>query len=348
MSGRISQDKLNHYYSRILQEMALRTKGSFGRPTSVIVLLTNRCIARCIHCHSWKLPVDSPEMTTREWERVFDELRKWLGPVFVAITGGETLLRKDSIHLANYASKLGFWVKFLTNGYLMNPEVAEQLIRSGVKRIEISLDGSRAEIHDKVRGRDDFFSRVTEGLKALVEEKNRQKRDIKIWAKTTVMSLNLEDLPAIAKLAGTLELDGVEYQAVEPIYYSEQLNDPGWFENNPLWVTDLEKLSEMVQQLRRLKNQGYPIVNTDENLSLIEEYFYAPRRLTHKIQSHDYQKKYGQCRSWIGGLQIRPDGGLKMCHWMTPFANAKDGNLKQAWKNRDPCWKKPCHYISPG
>lgn len=345
MSWKISLDKLNHYYSRFLQEMAFRTKGAFGKPTSVIVVLTNRCIARCIHCHSWKLPIDSQEITTQEWERVFDELRTWLGRVFVAITGGETLLRNDSVQLAKYASKLGFWVKFLTNGYLMNPEVAEQLIQSGVKRVEISLDGSHPEIHDRVRGRDGFFLAVTEALKTLIEEKKRQKKDIKIWAKTTVMSLNLDDLLNIAKLVRELEIDGVEYQAVEPIYYSEQMNDPRWFENNPLWVTDLKKLSEVVQQLRGLKNQGYPIINSDENLNLIEEYFYAPQRLSHKIQSHDYRKKYGQCRSWIGGLQIMPDGGMKMCHWMKPFANARDGNLKRVWKNRDRCWKQVCPYI---
>jgi MoaA/NifB/PqqE/SkfB family radical SAM enzyme len=172
----LSIENLNYYYSRILQEMAFRTGGSFGKATSVIVLFTNRCNARCVHCYSWKLPSDSQEITTQEWERVFDELRTWLGPVFVAITGGETLLRKDSVQLAKYASKLGFWVKFLTNGYLMNPEVAEQLIQSGVKRVEISLDGSHPEIHDKVRGRDGFFPRVTEALKTLVEEKNLQKR----------------------------------------------------------------------------------------------------------------------------------------------------------------------------
>jgi hypothetical protein len=81
---------------------------------------------------------------------------------------------------------------------------------------------------------------------------------------------------------------------------------------------------------------------------MIENYFYAPQQLAYKVHSHDYDKKKQQCRSWMGGLQIMPDGGMKMCHWMDPFANAKNGNLKLAWKNRDRCWKKTCSYIGEG
>jgi hypothetical protein len=107
----------------------------------------------------------------------------------------------------------------------------------------------------------------------------------------------------------------------------------------------LDKLSEIVQQLRELKTQGDPIINTIENLNMIENYFCAPKKLAFKVHSHDYKKKTQHCRAWIGGLQIMPDGGMKMCHWMNPFANAKNGSLKLAWKNRDRCWGKSCPYI---
>lgn len=342
----ILPNKLNHYYSRFLQEMAFRTGGSFGKPTSVIVLFTNRCNARCVHCYSWELQSENTEMTTREWEKAFNELRRWLGPVFISITGGETLLRRDSIQLAKYAAQLGFWVEFLTNGYLMTPELADRLIQSGVKRIKVSLDGSKPDIHDKIRGRNGFFLRAVEALRMLAEERSRQKKDAKIWGKTTVMGLNMEDLPNIVPLARQLGIDGVEFQALEPVYYSEQLKDPKWYENNPLWITQRERLSEVIQKLRELKTQGRPIINTVENLNMIENYFYDPEQLAYKVHSHDYHKKDQQCRSWIGGLQIMPDGGMKMCHWMSQFAFAKNGNLKQAWKDRDRCWRKPCPYVS--
>jgi len=342
---KFSLDNLNHYYSRFLQEMAFRTGGSFGKPTSVIVLLTNRCNARCVHCYSWKIQSENSEMTTDKWKRTFDELRRWLGPVFISITGGETLLRKDSVQLAKHAAQLGLWVEFLINGYLMTTELTDKLIQSGVKRIKVSLDGSKPEIHDKIRGRNGFFLKATQTLKNLAEEKSRQKRDVRIWGKTALMSLNMEDLPNIVRLAHQLGIDGVEFQALEPTYYSEKLRDPRWYENNPLWITNPDKLSEIIRQLRELKTQGDPIINTIENLNMIENYFHAPEQLAYKVHSHDYRKKTQQCRAWVGGLQIMPDGGMKMCHWMKPFANARDGNLRQAWEKKEQCWKKSCSYI---
>jgi MoaA/NifB/PqqE/SkfB family radical SAM enzyme len=80
-----------------------------------------------VHCYSWKLDSADSEMNTAQWENAFYELRKWLGPIFISITGGETLLRKDSVVLARYAARLGFWAEFLTNGYLPNSEVANKL-----------------------------------------------------------------------------------------------------------------------------------------------------------------------------------------------------------------------------
>jgi MoaA/NifB/PqqE/SkfB family radical SAM enzyme len=284
-------------------------------------------------------------MATHEWEETFHELRRWLGPVFVSITGGETLLRKDSVELAECAARFGLWVEFLTNGYLMDSQMAERLVQSGIKRIKISLDGSKPEIHDKIRGKEGFFLKATEALRILVAEKNCQKKNLQIWGKTTIMDINFEDLPDIVTLTHQLGIDGVEFQALEPIYYSEQLKNPKWYEKSPLWITDLEKLSEVIQKLRELKTQGFPIINTIENLNMIEDYFYKPEGLAYRVHSHDYKRKNKQCRSWIGGLQIMPDGGMKMCHWMNPFAYTKDGNLKMAWRSRDRCWKKPCPYI---
>jgi len=81
-----------------------------------------------------------------------------LGPAFVAITGWGDTPEKGQRSVGEICIEAGFLGYILTNGYLMNPELAEQLIGSGVKRIEISLDGSYPEIHDKVRGRGWFFS----------------------------------------------------------------------------------------------------------------------------------------------------------------------------------------------
>ena len=346
LSNKINLINLNYYYSRILQKVAYRTRAGFGRPTSPTLLLTNRCNASCLHCHSWKLPKTNNEMDTEQWLHVLDELRKWLGPVFISITGGETLLRKDAVEITRHAARLGFWVEFLTNGYLMDDKTAQSLIQSGVKRITISLDGSKEEIHDRIRGKKGFYKKATKDLELLSKYMQQSKRHVELYAKTAVMSINIDDLSNILRLATSLKVYGVEFQAIEPVYYSKQLREPDWYKNNPLWIRDTTRTSSAIEKLKTLKGKGYPVINSVENLNMIEDYFNEPERLSDRVHSHTYKKLKKGCNAFVGGLQIMPDGGMKMCHMMEPFANAKNGRLRQAWLNRSQCWKHPCEYVA--
>lgn len=337
--------KLNYYYLRILQEIAFRTEGSFSKPVSAILLLINRCNARCLHCHSWKLPGNENEMNTEEWYSFLDELRSWLGPIFISLTGGETLLRKDSIDIARYAAELGFWVEFLSNGYLLNDEKAEKLINSGVKRIKISLDGSTKEIHDRIRGIQGLYNNAVRALGYLVKHIQKSGNQVQLYAKTAIMNNNISDLSNIVCMVNDMKIYGVEFQALEPIYYSDQLGSRQWYKNNSLWINEIDKVYHAIEKLKFLKHNGYPIINTIENLDLIKNYFENPEKHSHKVHSHEYKKMNTRCRSWLGGLQVNPDGGMKMCHWMNPFANAKAGQISKAWSARPKCWKTRCKYL---
>src|ERR1051325_9352732 len=83
-------------------------KGRFAvycRPTSIIFLMTERCNSRCTHCDIWKIrgkETDAPSL--EEWKKVLDDLREWLGPAQVTLSGGEALLRRDTTDLLRYGS----------------------------------------------------------------------------------------------------------------------------------------------------------------------------------------------------------------------------------------------------
>ena len=336
--------KINHYYSRILQESAFHVGGKFGKPSEVILLLTNRCNARCVHCYSWKMPTTDDEMNYDQWRKTLDQLRSWLGPIFLSMTGGETLVKKNGIRIAQHACSLGFEVEFLTNGYILDSKKACDLVQTGVSKIKLSLDGSKAEIHNRIRGRENFFQRMVQAFENLVLAKDDLQLKPAIVAKTAIMSYNVHDLPNIVQLAYKLGIQGVEFQAVEPIYYSDQLDNPHWRDSNPLWVNDLDVLSSSINTLIELKKANYPISNSIENLDLIKNYFSQPDELAYKIHSHQYKRKTRKCRA-ISGLQIMPNGDLKMCHWMDPFGNAINDGILKSWKKRFPCWKHDCSYI---
>lgn len=335
----------NYYYSRVLQEVARKTGGAFAKPTYVIFLLTHHCNARCLHCESYNVPTPEHEMTTDEWKNTLDEARDWLGPIDVSFTGGEALLRPDAIELVEHAAMLGFQVELLTNGFPVFGDRAARLAHSGLKRVTMSVDGSTRELHERTRNRKGFYERVISALSSFVSERDAHNLDIEIWAKTAIMNINVNDLPNIARLAKEIGITGVKYQALEPTYYTEQLDDPKWYLKNPLWVTNLNDVSNSIKELKALKAEGYPILNSNENLDLIENYFRDPEGLAFKVHAHEYSKKKPECRDWLGTLQIMPDGGMKMCYRMEPFANARQGSLKKAWMKRAKCWQTDCGYI---
>lgn len=90
---------------------------SVCRPTSIALLMSERCNARCLHCDIWKNRGKEDSPSEAQWRSVLWDLRKWLGPVQVVFTGGEALLQGFTINLVKYSGSIGLFTELLTHGY---------------------------------------------------------------------------------------------------------------------------------------------------------------------------------------------------------------------------------------
>ncbi len=64
----------------------------------------------------------------------------------------EPLIRNDFIKFIDYAKKIGILdIYFSTNGILLNKKTSTELIKSGLTRIQISIDAITKDTYDKVR-----------------------------------------------------------------------------------------------------------------------------------------------------------------------------------------------------
>ena len=113
--------------------------------------LTYACNLACRHCLSSSGRRDPRELSTAECKAVIDELER-MQVFYVNIGGGEPTVRPDFWELVDYATAHHVGVKFSTNGVKITPEVARQLAASDYVDVQISLDGSTAEVNDAVRG----------------------------------------------------------------------------------------------------------------------------------------------------------------------------------------------------
>ena len=129
--------------------------------------ITNRCNYRCPYCIFGSGAGNSAsELSCAEALRVLHELRQW-GCCALKITGGEPLMRRDILEIAQRAAGFGWEVDISTNAALITPALAGRIAGAGLAMMHVSLDGPDAAAHEAARGRGTFLPTVR-GLNALV------------------------------------------------------------------------------------------------------------------------------------------------------------------------------------
>lgn len=167
-------------------------------PLSVHFDLTYRCNERCVHCYLDH--EDHGELTTAEVKDVLDQLAS-SGTLFLILSGGELLLRKDFFELLAYARQRGFDVKLKTNAILVKQREADRIRDLGVRQVQISVYSHRPEVHDvitKVRG---SLERTLTAIRFLRD------RGLQVVIANVLMRQNAGDYPHVRALAADL---GVE------------------------------------------------------------------------------------------------------------------------------------------
>lgn len=127
---------------------------------------TAACNLRCRHCRRGEARSSAApgELTTAEAREVIRGVASWSRPLFV-MSGGEPLTRGDIVELAACASECGLPVALATNGTMAEPGTAVALKGAGVRRVSVSLDGTSAGMHDRVRGVGGAFEGALRGLR---------------------------------------------------------------------------------------------------------------------------------------------------------------------------------------
>ena len=135
------------------------------------------------------------DLPTATWLKFFAELAK-IGIMDVSLTGGEALLRPDIFELIDGVIANRMRYNLLSNGTLIDEKLLKKF-EMGKRRlrldyIQVSIDGSRADIHDK--SRPGSFDKAIRGLKLLKEA------GFPVAVRVTINRHNLNDLENIAKL----------------------------------------------------------------------------------------------------------------------------------------------------
>ena len=149
-------------------------RDAFGRPLhNLRISVTDRCNFRCRFCMPAHLKytfLPRPELLTFEEITRLVRIFTRLGVRKVRLTGGEPLLRRDVHKLVAMLSAVEGLedLAMTTNGFLLE-QMAEDLKRSGLKRITVSLHSLDDAVFGRMNGRGFGTERVLEGILRALE-----------------------------------------------------------------------------------------------------------------------------------------------------------------------------------
>lgn len=206
----------------------------WGMPFSISVEPTTSCNLRCPECPSGlrSFTRATGMLNSETFSTVIRQLKPWLGNLTFYFQG-EPYLNPAFLDLVEMAEKNGVYTSTSTNAHYLNHETAIRTVRSGLRRIIISIDGARQESYEKYRigGK---LEKVLEGTRNLVNaRKGLGSATPYIIFQFLVVKPNEEDIPEIIRLAREYGVDEVKLKTA-------QIYD---YENGHALIPDQEQFS---------------------------------------------------------------------------------------------------------
>ncbi len=186
--------------------------------------VTYRCNFRCRFCNYWALSADEadepPVSAYAEGSRKLAQM----GTLLISLAGGEPLLRTDMPEIVRAVGRYHF--PFLTtNGWLLTPELAHDLMQAGLWGASVSIDYADADRHDKRRG---MVGAAEQAWRA-VEMFNAAR--VHKWQRVNVIAVLMDDnIDQIEPLIAMSAERGA-YFMVQP-YGQEKTGSAAYFHND--------------------------------------------------------------------------------------------------------------------
>lgn len=205
--------KLNSVYmklnSRFLPSRAL------GYPQYIQVETTSRCNLKCKMCpnssdeyYSSKVLKD---MTVDEFSLL---LNRFPFVKDIALQGlGEPTLNRQLPEMISICTARAVSTTFVTNGLLLTESLSEDLVRSGLKLLIVSVDGGSEDTFREIRGGN--LGKIIGNLKGFIAVKNRiGKKTPDVRVMMVGMKANINEIPSIID---TIKYAGVRHITVKGI-----------------------------------------------------------------------------------------------------------------------------------
>jgi MoaA/NifB/PqqE/SkfB family radical SAM enzyme len=260
------------------------------------------------------LPEYKEEMTIEQWKSALLSIKEFVGEFSMNFSGGEPYIKKGFLDVLAFANENGIHCGVTTNGFCMTKENAAKTVAAHPFNVNMSVDGPNAELHDYLRGQPGLFSRLSAGIGYLREEQKKQGVKFPITVKPTVNRVNFRLMPELVEWAQQIGATAVNFQTVD--LWTQETYDELWVEEE-----DYEDFAQIIEQLIEMKNNGAPIMNSDEVLRLFLPHFRKEKAPAETLP----------CRVGLRNFWIDTRGDVKLCNEYPVIGNIKEQSAREIW-----------------
>jgi len=289
-----------------------------GVPLKASFDVTYRCNLRCKMCNAWRIARNEDELSLGEWKNVVDRLINAFSVRTFELVGGEPFMYPYLEGIIHYIKARGCSSAIISNGTLIDREIAHFLVSERVDYIRISVDGFQ-ETDDFYRGKGSFV-KTMEGLQALLQEKKMHSAVLpRIEIRPFVSKLNLGEMDKLLYLSKRLGVDfNFHYLQGTISEKSPRLKDPGFpGAANQASVLSLREMRDFENSFSKLQ-------------SVREQYLAALFSRIRKLPI------WVDCHRTAFHIIIDPWGYVFPCEHLYDYkyGNCRDDNVEKIWMSR--------------
>ncbi len=302
----------------VREKLYLQSGIDSTKPEKIRGLINQRCNYKCQYCYSWQRE-EYPEISIAEWQKGLLSVKEFIGGYLIQFSGGEPFVKKGFVDLLEFCHRNNINWGVITNGSAFTPKIVERVVAAHPFNIDISVDSPDALVNDFVRGAKDSVNTIGKGIKRLYAERSKRNSQFLIRIKPTVTLQNFSALPALVTWALECGADTIDFSPVRPAPFW----DDGIYSN--LWITKpkINELTQVVEDLIRMKNSGAPIETSIEKLSSFADHFLMK------------EVRHGTipCRVGMRDFHINPNGEVEVCWEYPAIGNITKQSAKEIWES---------------
>lgn len=202
--------------------------------------ITNNCNLKCLHCYNDSTPLKGKRyITSEEFQGIIDKALD-CNTKSIALSGGEPLLNPHLLDIISLILNKGLSCRIVTNGTLIDRSFLRSIGPS--VSIQISLDGVKAESHERLTGVVGSFNDTVLAIELL------NNMNIPYTIKSIISPYNCDELNDMVQFAIDHKAKGISFSLLQPYGRAVNNQDSLYINHHSILQLYLNKLLPLFNQ----------------------------------------------------------------------------------------------------